>query len=554
MQKLLRKVRIGPRLYFMFGFIVFALLFIAWSGISSRMDLMSQGDQMISMVSGRAADAYTSASDRSVYLEIYNTLNQQNADMAHSNQMILVYVAIGLAFSVLMSFTIVSSITKPLAEISTLSKDVASGNLDTNVSRERVSYDEMGNLGAEMFVLLDVMKNLTNDLNKLNYEYCKNGNINYRINSSKYQNSFKQTIDSANELVDSEVNTIGGVIGIIKEIGSGNFDATMEDLPGDKVILSNSLLGVTENLKGVSEEINKVISQAVKGNFGYSNADNFEGDWKRILLSVNNLVDAIATPVNEIEEVLGRASKGDFSRKITGNYQGEFLKIENSVNATIDTVSSYIKEISTLLTQVSKMNLRIEVKRAYVGEFAEIKEAINAITHTVSELVQEIRSASTQVSDGAVIIANSTNEMMSSFEEQAASTSEATEAISVLTEKTRKNADDAGQAKILSDKVQEAAHLGEDYMREMSETMDEIKASSAEIAKVAGIIEGIAFQTNLLALNASVEAARAGEHGKGFAVVADEVRSLAGRSATAAKEASEMIEKSLSRVDDGVLK
>ena len=67
------------------------------------------------------------------------------------------------------------------------------------------------------------------------------------------------------------------------------------------------------------------------------------------------------------------------------------------------------------------------------------------------------------------------------------------------------------------------------------EKMRDISGSSARIADILSVIDGIAFQTNILALNASVEAARAGEQGRGFAVVAGEVRNLASRSADAAK-------------------
>jgi methyl-accepting chemotaxis protein len=83
------------------------------------------------------------------------------------------------------------------------------------------------------------------------------------------------------------------------------------------------------------------------------------------------------------------------------------------------------------------------------------------------------------------------------------------------------------------------------------ETMNDINASSKQIADIVGVIDGIAFQTNILALNAAVEAARAGEEGRGFAVVASEVRSLAQRSAEAAKAIKGLIGSSVDKVETG---
>src|SRR5690606_31200462 len=81
--------------------------------------------------------------------------------------------------------------------------------------------------------------------------------------------------------------------------------------------------------------------------------------------------------------------------------------------------------------------------------------------------------------------------------------------------------------------------------------MGAINESSKQVVDIISVIDSIAFQTNILALNAAVEAARAGEQGKGFAVVASEVRSLAQRSAQAAKEIKDLIDKSVSITQTG---
>ncbi len=118
---------------------------------------------------------------------------------------------------------------------------------------------------------------------------------------------------------------------------------------------------------------------------------------------------------------------------------------------------------------------------------------------------------------------------------------------------TKKNADTAHQASVLSTEAKAVSDKGNSAMSKMSAAISDIQKSATETAKIIKTIDEIAFQTNLLALNAAVEAARAGEAGKGFAVVAEEVRNLAMRSAEAAKNTSSLIEGSVQNAKNGVV-
>ena len=231
-----------------------------------------------------------------------------------------------------------------------------------------------------------------------------------------------------------------------------------------------------------------------------------------------------------------------------------YKQIGDTMSHAVTFIKGYVDEIAHLLQEFSNENFDVATKQNYMGDFIAIKQSIDGLTRSIGTLVSDIQKTTAQVEIGAHQISHSTQSLMSSFEEQAAALSGVREAVNTLTDKTHKNAADAQSANGLSEQVQNVANTGSQHMRDMSTVMEEIKISSSEIAKVASIIEGIAFQTNLLALNASVEAARAGDHGKGFAVVAEEVRNLAGRSSEAAKNTSEMIAKSLERVNDGVAK
>jgi methyl-accepting chemotaxis protein len=175
-----------------------------------------------------------------------------------------------------------------------------------------------------------------------------------------------------------------------------------------------------------------------------------------------------------------------------------------------------------------------------------------SIANPVQRIVDGLRASAEQVTSASSQLSSSSQQMAEGTSEQASNLEETSSSLEEMSSQTKQNADNAGQVETSMNQAGEVVESGVEAMDRMSQTIEEIRNSSAETSKIVKTIDDIAFQTNLLALNAAVEAARAGDAGKGFAVVAEEVRNLAQRSAEAAKSTSELIEKSQKKSEDGV--
>jgi methyl-accepting chemotaxis protein len=182
---------------------------------------------------------------------------------------------------------------------------------------------------------------------------------------------------------------------------------------------------------------------------------------------------------------------------------------------------------------------------------SSLLHALGEMRANLAGIVGQVREGSDGVAQATAEIAAGNADLSHRTEQQASSLEEVAMTMEELTASARQNAEHARQGNELVLTAASVSAEGGQAMADVVQTMDGIKRSSAQIAAIIEVIDGIAFQTNILALNAAVEAARAGEQGRGFAVVASEVRALAQRSAGAAKDIKALIDESVSQVDGG---
>ncbi len=268
----------------------------------------------------------------------------------------------------------------------------------------------------------------------------------------------------------------------------------------------------------------------------------------------NATAKGIVEPMHELVDRLNGFAQGDISSPFPQNEKkDEIADMVETVRNTTIKIQTIVGDMDGILGSMAEGNFDVHssCETEYVGEFNGLLDAARKMNHQINEALDEIRSSSDMVSAGAANLADAAQSLAEGATDQAASIQEVQAMVSEISSSMQRTASEANSAYEKATQCAEETQKSHSEMEVMMDAMNKISETSMNISNIIVEIEDIASQTNLLSLNAAIEAARAGEAGKGFAVVADQIRTLADQSAKSAVSTKQLIEESMSRVEEG---
>ena len=212
------------------------------------------------------------------------------------------------------------------------------------------------------------------------------------------------------------------------------------------------------------------------------------------------------------------------------------------------TLSRTIGAVAQASGELAQGDLRSDVIVQSSDEVGDLSAAMNITIASWRKIISNLRDDSSNMASTAAQLASSANQMELTSQDQAnqiVNISSAMEEMSRTIQEVANNAETTNQAASASSAIaQDGAALVIDAVtgiNRANDSLEQLKTRSKEIGKITDFIQDISSQTGILALNAAIEAAAAGENGARFNVIADEIRKLAGRTAEAIAEISELI-------------
>lgn len=225
-------------------------------------------------------------------------------------------------------------------------------------------------------------------------QHNEHGQISHMLDADIFTGHFKTMAQNVNDMVQAHINVKMRMVELIREYADGRFDDEMEDLPGEKQVVSDTVQKVREQLMTNSVELQKFMDEQAlmsdkHNNHGIIshkiNEDAFDGRFKEMAKGVNDMVQAHINVKMRMVELIRQYAQGKFD-DVMEDLPGEKKVVSDAVQEVREQLHTNAVELEKFTDEQALMadkhnnhgiiSHKID-EEAFVGRFRDMAKNVN---------------------------------------------------------------------------------------------------------------------------------------------------------------------------------
>ena len=210
----------------------------------------------------------------------------------------------------------------------------------------------------------------------------KEGDLKRRIQSDDFQGSWKSLMLGVNTILDEAIGPVNAQAEILQKMAEGSMTARVTDnFKGDHNRIKNAINRIADITDEAMSELNLMIQASREGDLRRrTQFEMYAGDWRKIMLGVNTIMDEAIGPVNAQAIILQKMAEGSLIERVTENFKGDHNRIKDAINRVAEIADTAMVELDGLIQASREGNLtkRVDVNR-FVGDWRTLMAGTNTI-------------------------------------------------------------------------------------------------------------------------------------------------------------------------------
>ena len=293
------------------------------------------------------------------------------------------------------------SVVEPLNITADYIDKISKGDIPPKITGFGDEANTINTIRRNLNTTIDTLGRFIADMQHMSSEHDK-GDIDVVIDTNKFHGSYKTMAQGVNNMVAGHITLNKKGMACVKEFGEGNFEAPLEQFPGKKAFINDTVEQVRKNLKALIEDAYWLAAQAQDGNLSArADAERHYGDFRKIIAGFNHALDSIVVPMQETIAQITKYSRGDISGELTSEYKGDFAELKKRLNNLSLTMKGVIDSCGYVRNEHDKGEIDIMIAAdRFKGDFGKMATNINTVLSSHIDLNKKTMACVKEFGEG----------------------------------------------------------------------------------------------------------------------------------------------------------